>query len=153
MAIRVVVRVNGAAPALLSWSAMQRLSTLHGSLIVIALAACGSSSSTTPDASTTSAASAACESVGVSFCQKMYACYQGSDLMTGFGLPATEPECETQENVNCNASPPEPAYCKGNAQTSTANATACAAEFNGLTCTELMQPTGSGACKTELCAM
>lgn len=81
----------------------------------------------------------------------MYACYQGSDL-AGFGLPATEPECETQENASCDASPPEPGYCKGAAQTSAANATACASEFDGLTCTELMQPTGSGGCKTALCA-
>ncbi len=86
----------------------------------------------------------------MSFCQKMYACYQGSDLAS-FQLPATEPECETQENANCDAN--EPAYCKGAAQTSTANATACAAEFNGLTCAELMQPSGSGVCKTQLCAM
>jgi hypothetical protein len=82
----------------------------------------------------------------------MYACYQGSDLAS-FGLPATEPECETQENTSCAANPPEPGYCKGTAQTSTANATACAAEFDALTCPELMQPSGSGVCKTELCAM
>jgi hypothetical protein len=124
-------------------------SKLHRILFVTALAACGSSSPATPDAST---ASAACESVGVSFCKKMYACYQGSDL-AGFQLPATEPECETQENASCGASTPEPGYCKGGAQTSAANATACAAEFDGLTCPELMQPTGSGVCKTELCAM
>jgi hypothetical protein len=122
----------------------------HRIVLVTALAACGSSSPATSDAPTT--ASAACESVGTGYCQKMYACYQGSDLAS-FGLPATEPECETQENASCNAATPEPGYCKGAAQTSAANATACATELDGLTCTELMQPTGSGACKTELCAM
>ena len=119
-------------------------------MIVVGLAACGSSTSpATPDA--TDAADAACVSVGKSFCQKMYACYQPSDS-SSFGLPATEAECETEQNASCDASPPEPGYCKGAAQTSDANATACANEFDGYTCDELMQPTGSGACKTQLCA-
>lgn len=82
----------------------------------------------------------------------MYACYSPTDL-AGFQLPATEAECVTQENAHCGDAMASPGYCKGSAQTSTAMATACAAELNGLTCAELMgTPPPNSVCKTQLCA-
>jgi hypothetical protein len=118
---------------------------LIGSLLV---AACGDSTTAQTDAP--SSATAACESVGTSFCERMYTCYSAADI-AGFQLPATQAGCVTQENANCGAATPEPGYCKGTAQTSTANATSCSAELSALTCAELMQPS-SGVCKTQLCA-
>jgi hypothetical protein len=129
---------------------MSSLTSLHRIVMVVALAACGSSSSSMPDAGDTPAQ--ACESVGTSFCAKMYACYSATDIM-GFGLPATEAECVTQENAHCGDATPAPGYCKGKTQVSAQAALACSAEFDGLSCTQLMQSTSSGACKTGLCSM
>ncbi len=66
-------------------------------------------------------------------------------------LPATEAECVTDDNANCAQS--EPGFCKGSAQTSTANASACAADLTGMTCTEFKStPPPGDVCKTQLCA-
>jgi hypothetical protein len=112
-------------------------------------AACGDSTTTQSDASAPSAL-AACQSVGTSFCERMYTCYSATDI-AGFQLPPTQAGCVTEENANCGAATPQPGYCKGTAQTSTSVATMCSAELSALTCAELMQP-ASGVCKTQLCA-
>ena len=113
----------------------------------LATTACGSSSSSPPDAST---AAVACEQVGVALCHQFYACYTASER-DGFQLPATEAECVTMDNANCGES--KPGYCKGAAQTSAANATACAADLSGMTCTQFKgTPPAGDVCKTQLCA-
>ena len=116
-------------------------------LLVCALAtACGTSSSS-PDAST---ATAACDAVGVALCHQVYACYTASEI-TGLQYPATEAECVTMENANCGQS--DPGFCKGTAQTSAANANACAADLSGMTCTQFKgTPPAGDVCKTQLCA-
>ena len=113
---------------------------------VLATTACGSSSSS-PDASTPAAA---CEQVGIALCHQLYHCYSASEI-SGMQLPATEAECATMENATCAQS--EPGYCKGAAQTSAANATACAADLSGMTCTQFKgTPPAGDVCKTQLCA-
>jgi hypothetical protein len=114
--------------------------TKYAVVLILLFAACTDSVSPT----------AACERVGTSFCAKMYACYSAAGI-AGFHLPATEQECVTKMNANCGAAQPAPGYCEGQPQVSTGAATACADEFDSLTCQQLMQPTSSGACKTELC--
>jgi hypothetical protein len=115
--------------------------------LVVLVAACGSSGSSTPDASS---GAQACAAVGTALCHQVYACYSGSDV-ANLGYPATEAECVTQENASCNSL--EPGYCKGSTQTSTANATACATDLSGMTCTEFTAPAGSDdVCKTSLCS-
>lgn len=95
---------------------------------------------------------AACESVGINLCAKVYSCYSGSDI-ADMQYPPTQAECVTQMNADCGSAAPTPGYCKGSPQTSAQAATACATELDGLSCTEFEQPSGSGACKTELCQM
>lgn len=116
--------------------------------------ACGSSSSS-PDAPGTSdsaAAIAACQAVGTAYCARAYACYT-PDQLAGFQLPATQAECETQENTGCTGVSPAPGFCKGDAQTSTQAATACAADLDGQTCDQFTMPaSGSDVCKAQLCA-
>jgi hypothetical protein len=128
---------------------MQSFASLYRIVVIaIAISACNGSSKPSADAGLTG--SEACQAVGTSFCAKMYACYSPADLM-GFQLPATEDECVALMNAHCADSMPMPGYCKGHPQASIQAATACAAEFDGLTCAELMQ-TPSGACKTQLCS-
>ena len=131
--------------------------SLHRVLMIACLSACGGSSpaqpdvATQPDSATGPTPSAACASVGTSYCQKMYACYSASDIAS-FQLPATETECVTMMNGHCTDAAPAPGYCKGSPQASASAATACSAALSAFTCTQLMQPMSSGACKHGLCA-
>jgi hypothetical protein len=118
--------------------------------LIVTLAACGDSAPTQPDAS---GESAACASVGTTFCRKMYACLTPQQI-ADFQLPPTEAECVTMQNANCDAAAPEPGYCKGHPQTSAGAATACAADLDALSCPQLLQtPPPNDVCKTQLCAM
>jgi hypothetical protein len=119
---------------------------IYRASLILLFAACGSDASTSADAAS---AVAACQSVGTSFCERMYACYTAAEI-AGFQLPTTQAECVTQENANCTMATPEPGYCKGTAQTSATAATMCSAELTALTCDQLKQP-ASGVCKTDLC--
>ena len=107
----------------------------------------GTASPSLPDAAS---AQIACDRVGHALCTQLYECYTADELMT-MSLPASEADCETLENAQCAANPPEPGFCKGHPQTSAAMASACAGELTGMTCTQFRQPS-SGVCKTELCA-
>jgi hypothetical protein len=121
---------------------------IYRTSLILLVAACGSNATSTDAAS--SSPVAACQSVGTSFCERMYTCYSAAEI-AGFQLPTTEAACVTQENANCTMATPEPGYCKGTAQTSGSAATMCSAELSALTCDQFKQP-ASGVCKTELCA-
>ena len=114
------------------------------SSFMISSFACGSSSPTTDPAD-------ACNSVGVSLCAKVYACYD-ADQIAGFGYPATQDECVTQQNASCTGATPEPGFCKGSTQVSASAATACSDELDAQSCTDFETPTSTGACKQGLCA-
>ena len=119
--------------------------------IVVVLASCGGSSPDPLDAAV-AADIAACEAVGTAYCQQAYACFTAAQL-AGYQLPATQAECVTMENSQCDLAAPEPGFCKGSTQTSTATATACAADLSGMTCDEFDQaPPANDVCKTQLCA-
>ena len=91
-----------------------------------------------------------CQQVGVTYCAKMYECYSSSQR-AGFGLPATQSECETQENSGCAHN--QPGYCKGSPEVSAEAATACATAIDGQSCSAWKgTPSAGDPCKHGLCS-